>query len=87
VVVLEQEINFKPNGVKQVPISRSRNSVESIKSVYLGGRASSKGKQRSNDYSKLQRLELSKCLYEAYLTGARRLQSEAKRRYYSECQE
>lgn len=57
-----------------------------MKSIYIGSRLSHKSTNKSGDYStpsKIMRLQLQKDLYETYLTGICRVQSEAKRRYYS----
>lgn len=62
-----------------------KNSLNQLKSIYIG-RNSHKSKSKFNiDCNKLQKLDLSKCLYEVYLIGSLRLQSEAKRRYYQDC--
>ena len=85
VVSLEQEIGFKPNEVRHIKLKPSKNNFEAIKSVYSGGRFNSKSKVKVNYSCKMEKIMLSRCLFEAYQVGSRRLQSEAKRRYYKEC--
>ena len=53
----------------------------------MGGRPNSKSKVKVVSSCKLEKLNLSSCLFEAYQVGSKRLQSQAKRRYYKECQD
>ena len=88
VVSLEQETGFKPNEVRHTNQTNVlKNSSECLKSVYMGIQKNSRYKANGNYFRKLDRIKLSLCLFEVYQAGCLRIQSEAKRRYYQECQD
>lgn len=78
IVSLENEIGFHPTVVKYHKANNNdcKTTPDSIKKVYIGGALNQRHTSKSiYEFGKLKRLDFSKCLYEAYLIGFRRLQS------------
>lgn len=68
--------------------SITSNISAETKAIYLGTRVSNKSAAKNGQNSnKMQRLEMFKFLFEAFVTGERKIQSEAKRHYYANCKE
>ena len=84
IVSLEQKINFQPNQNQNISSKTSKHDYDSIKSIYSGEKYS-RSKKKVNYQWKLEKMDLSKCLYEAYLIGSQKTSSKMKRIYYSEC--
>lgn len=77
IVSLENEIGFRPTGLRYHKVhNESKTTGDFIKKVYIGGPIKQRSTCKSSyDVGKLKRLDFSKCLYEAYMTGFKRLQS------------
>jgi hypothetical protein len=61
--------------------------LESTKAIYLGTRGTHKQQGKAHPYGRMHRLEMFKLLFEGFVTGEWRVQSEAKRKYYHDCRE